>query len=811
LWITPLLGAPAAAPLSADPDWKADPAWLDARRLVYLSDRDARRVGVWQYDLATGRAARLFDDDADVSAIWMSPVAGEFVYRSSAGGSPDLWLWWGPNRPQVRLTRDPSGRPALEEAFAFSPDGQTAAFISRRPEQSEVVLFDMVGHEAIARVTTPAPAKHLTVLSPQEALIELGGGLYRWRPGRRAGDALSERIDWGGVEISGLRRLGADRWALVADGRLLLVADRLDRLDRSTVYARGREEMAFIALAILERGDERTARATVEQLWTEASRSPESVAPIGALRGWLERRRGRFEAADRRLEEVLNRLGADDDAAPLWLERLSIGLFERADKGEYWRVKGRAPAPLAERALVRWMEDLLERDDPFAVDYWRDLATAARARDWPRAAEAALRVVETDAASRFHRRGFALLLRGEFEPLAAVAPSFPLGSSMEALYEQPAFQEALLRLADADLDEDFTRAELRGQLLLRWAELNQRRAARALAAVDLRDPDGPTLDYLDMLDRFLDPEEQERWMERAVGDVFLDDDLAAMLEARMTDPRQRLVFRLAQAKDALIDGDARTLDAALVEIDLEIEAVEALEDDPVDARLLLLARLYAAKRDERRRDWDGARRGYDAAFEILDRHPRDWGVVAFDLSWARAALDFAPKDDELLHLYLQIGRGLGDPLVNPSHDEATLATGLSNIHTLRPFAEAEWIGLHLDYLEAGILFELGHVEEALLLAERAAAEAAPAELRRRAIFELAAIRGSLGQHRLAGLHLSDLADLKPAAPQLAATLAARAQAEVESGLAASLQGRLRELCRQYDLEERWARVLVDLP
>src|SRR5205085_326251 len=55
-------------------DWKAQPQWLGATRVIYRSDRESDHVNLWNFDTETSRTTKLIDCDSDIIQAWAVPA-----------------------------------------------------------------------------------------------------------------------------------------------------------------------------------------------------------------------------------------------------------------------------------------------------------------------------------------------------------------------------------------------------------------------------------------------------------------------------------------------------------------------------------------------------------------------------------------------------------------------------------------------------------------------------------------------------------------------------------------------------------------
>jgi TolB protein len=102
------------------------------------SDYSPTKWAVYRYDLATGAVRRLADGAFTVGAAPREPL---IVVGKHVDGNQDLYVLDEAGRELARLTTDP----AEDAGGAFSPDGRTIAFYSKRAGRAQVYLADRDG------------------------------------------------------------------------------------------------------------------------------------------------------------------------------------------------------------------------------------------------------------------------------------------------------------------------------------------------------------------------------------------------------------------------------------------------------------------------------------------------------------------------------------------------------------------------------------------------------------------------------------------------------------------------------------------
>lgn len=794
------------APLVSGFDWKAGPAWLNNRRVLYLSDRDSDHVNLWVADTETTETLKLLDRGRDISGVWVAPHGNEFVYRCAESGEPELWFWWDAAQAPIQLTRDPQGKTHFENFISFAPAGRTIAFVSESLGATELVAFDITRHLELGRLPVTFTPDSLVLVSPEEAVVAADGSFYRWEI-EADGGSLSRPEDWNGAPVSHPASRGERGWAASVNGELVLTFDTMKSIEDARVHARTPDDLIRLARRLELNGHGRKARSLLADLWDSQSFSAEDGFRIAAMRAWLERKRGSERRAHQWLREAGHRARPGTyEANELWHARLMLTFFDDGDADEARRLIDAMPEDARGHPRVEWIRSLLQLDDRGLRNDWRKAGLAIRRGEWREAAEQVREFIASDPTYSLHREGVALILHGDFEPLDELLASAPVRYS--ELLNEFRFQEALIELSARDLTESITKKDLRDILLAHWAQDGKHEWARNLVLADLRDLDGSTFDYEDVLTRFLDPEEQEGWLLRSVHQIFLDPQVVPLLDRQMSDTRSHVIFSLARAKGAFIQDDVDQLGDVLAQLDRDFLIIPPSFWTPTTARFQMLMHLFRAKYFERKQQWDQALLGYSRCFLIINRYNIDWGILPFDLAVARETIERGQADTDLLRTYFQTLRGFGDPLVNPSHDPVTIRAGLTNLHTLRAFAPDAWARPLIEYQEGNALVVLGRPYRAIDLFRHARTLDPPRYLLARAMIDEAAVRSSLAQHGLAASLMEQMCGLGLEPPQLATAIRMRAQTERAAGLIESEEDRMRYLCRELRLPREWAATLI---
>ena len=804
LWLVRPESGRDPAPLAGGFDWKGSPGWRDFHRVAYLSDRDSDHVNLWEVDTSSGLSRKILDRQTDITGLWVLSDEPALIFRSAESGSPELWLWRS-GEEAVQVSRDRGGEVLVEDNVVFSPEGGSIAYLASRAGRTDVVHHDIARGEILSTLRLDSRPEDLAFASSHEILITMGSRIYRWDFSNPTEEFSPEAMDWEGLGLSHPVRLNETSWAAVANGNLILTADEFNGWDRAKIHARRVQDLIYLSARWQSAGRSREARGMLEKLWnSDASTAGFTLA---TTRAWVERMRGKPRSADPWLIEALEFNDAPRTAIEeVWRERLFIHLFDRGSSRGARKILEEMPEEFRKEKAARWVGDLLEDGNRRGLGRWRRIVKALRRKQWADCASGILKAAAADQIEEIDRRGLALLLRGAFEPTAQTATNRPLSNAQ--LFNEPQFQEALLLLSNQDLTPDLPKDDLRALLMFQWAKGRQLDAAGSLVLADLRDPSGSSLDYLDILERYLDPEEHESWMERAVAEMLLGPRVSGLLDRHMSDTRAHLVFGLARAKQALIAGDIDRVGEILDQLERDHAIISPVFWDATTGKLLLLLRLFRTKYHERSEAWESARAGYEQCREVIGRYPGQWGILPFDLSWAQSILAEAGADVQELREFLQLLRGIGDPLINPAHEHETIEAGLAGLRTLKSIGVDARLQAFLEFTE-GLLYSL--LEEpvpALAALQRSRARRPSPALLTRILLEEAAVRSAMGQYRLAADLLARIARTELDAPSLALAISVQAQAEKEAGLIESQEDRIRFLCRELRLPRRWCATLI---
>lgn len=137
-------------PLTTDPATDLYPSWSPDQVVAFASERNAR-LGVWLHDLATGQETALDVGDLYATSPAFSPdgTLVAFEGRVPSDATTDVYVVAATGGTPTRLTDD-----AADDAGpAWSPDGQTVYFVSRRTGTYDVHSVPAAGGAA-TRITT---------------------------------------------------------------------------------------------------------------------------------------------------------------------------------------------------------------------------------------------------------------------------------------------------------------------------------------------------------------------------------------------------------------------------------------------------------------------------------------------------------------------------------------------------------------------------------------------------------------------------------------------------------------------------------
>ncbi len=799
LWtLHPLEGRPPQ-PLLVEAAWIDSPGWLADGRIVFLCDREGDRAAVWSIRPAE-EPELLIREPADVLALWSSPVGDALVYQVAVEHGLELRVWRTAGVEPSTLTVLPDDREMADPLLSWSADGRRLALVQpNESQQLEVVLFDPAAGQELDRIALEQIPTGLAVLEDYRVAITHASGLHLWRPQSRRPPT---RQGWGDLALALPRARPGGGIALTVNANLLLMADRPDRLERGVLHFTGIEHILLLAEAQVQAGDPAAARRLLERVWQESHAGSRHRLLAATALARLERTQGSAGRAADWLERASSSsIPNSIESRAIALEALAMAAFDaRRPERIDWALRRLTPVD-AQDEFPRWIQQLESPER----EPWLTIGGDIRAGRAEMAAGGLDRLTRQDGWTSVSLTGLGLLLDGQFEPIDnALRRRQP---ALERLLDHPSTHLALHRALDQDGYGSPAPEEL-GQILLdRMVRRGDLAGARALVLEDLkRDP--PLLDYAGMLARFLDPEENQPWMDLPVTGVLLTEGPAEILHGRMTEPREALVLRLAAVKAALIEGDLGVGRAWL------LQAQATLAQLPPDrvgvqieetSHLLALADLFDAKLSEQARDWSRALAAYRRSLALMEQVPNHWGALSFEVTAAAGLIEQGQTDPELLGSYLRLLRGLGDPTINPTRQSATIRNALDNLRILRREARAPWIEPWLAWGRGFCHSLLDEPALALYWLGRARQARPTPALLQRVLIEETAVRARIGQHALAARLSLDICGMNQPESNRAAALLDAIQSEIEAGMVAAPLERARQLCQEHAISRPWRR------
>ena len=815
LWLLDLGQGRAKQPLLINPAWKADPVWLSQETIAFLSDLKGERVSIWAVETRTGAARELIGRETNISRLWGSPRGGVLIFQSIQAGSPELWSWRPKGGPPVQLTHDQPNETSEERNLAFSADGQKIAYLTERAGLLELVCFDLASSHTLDRLPMKRPVDNLAILKSGRVVAGLGDRLRIWRPQAPWYRRAVTESGWHGVPLRLLAAWKGEGVAVAANQSMLLVADKSTALESGRLNARQLEDVIFLAYAEAKAGHIRNARKLLMDAQSQARKGSRQDFLIDTALGQLERMERDWRQADRWLARGIEAApvsGPQNEA--LWLERLALAYFGAQDSALARWILEKMPGPVAQMPLPVWIaaQTQVKAGNRQLERQWMAIGGAVRQGQAPAAARLIHEALAGDAVStptlKGSFQGLSLLLNGDFEPLGAVSD---LGQNhVDHLMGQPAFQLTLLKVSQMKNPPDGPpAADLEGMLLMQWVRQGDFSSARQLVREMLETrPDQALPNFLDMMRQYLVIEESDRWQQRAVTDVLLQQDIADTLDDRYTSSSQRLTMRLAQVKKALVDGElgqAQTRLAEARKLALHAQTGEVAESSPFEqAQTEFQLRLFQAKIHERKGDRTLAVNGYQTSLDLMREAPGNWEISPYEITVAIGLIQTAgAKDPDLLRSYLEVIRGMGDPLINPSRVTNTLEVALDNLQTLRRVAPDPWILPYLTYSQGMCYSLLDRPWQALDSLQRARQMNPPASLLQRILLEEAALHDSLGQHALAARLYRRISAMSLPISLRASAILAAIQAEQAGGVIQSPANRLREILKNDPMPPAW--------
>lgn len=807
LWVVNPAGERPQLPLLFDISYKADPGILNDGRVVFRSDRGQEMVGVWSLDPVSHRIEKLFKSDFDIDRLWTSPAGDSIVYQSAGPEGVDLyWLRLGGN--PVRITNNQRRENPAGQDVAFSPDSAGAAFISRGERAPELAWFDFKSAAVTSRVELPGRPRGVAVMSDGRVAVAIGAELRLWRPEPSLihRELTSSRFE--DLPLS-LPQAGPDGgMTLVVNRTLLLTGPSAARLSRGVVQAAGIEDLLMLARARAEAGHTDSARATLERLWSKTADIDRKYS-IAAARGLLERSQQRWNDSRQWLSRAIELAPENStERTAAELERLAVGAFDQRSTVLASELLRQLSPPSSNHDLAQWLASGLSNKE---LTRWLSIAGDFRAKRDEFAANTIDALSREDGWTTHSLAGLQFLLDGDFEPLLAAAQQRQT-DRIDNLLAQPGMQLALIRALESKNEGGPTDEELSQTILTQMVRRGDLNGARRFVIADLARPT-PLNGYPTMLAQFLGLDETEPLTYRVVTEVLLDPSVATKLDERLTDPNERLLFRMSQVKTAIIasrpEQAAKWLhDCRFILRQIPLDENGANLQDM--ARQLFLLDIFDARIAEQRGRWDAALDAYRRSLQLIGQIPNEWDALSYEITAAIGLIEAGRTDRDTLASFERVIRSLGDPLINPTRQPAALLGALDNLDQLEKTMPAKsWARPWLLYLRGFCYSQLDWPAQALYNFEAARRLNPPPALLQRILLEDAAVRDQLGQHALAARLQNQLARLPVPEPLRAGALLAQVQAETAAGITNQPIARMNELVSSLGLQPRWRRWLTN--
>ena len=146
------------------------PRWSkDGNRLIYSSER-YRQWGIYLLDFTKMAEAKVFSSKGTNIAGDFFPNADSFVFSSSMGGSPDLYIY---GISTSKLTKLSSSR-GIDVSPSVSPDGSQICFVSDRDGTPQLFIMGSDGY-AVRRLTFQGSYNTAPSWSPKGDKIVFSG------------------------------------------------------------------------------------------------------------------------------------------------------------------------------------------------------------------------------------------------------------------------------------------------------------------------------------------------------------------------------------------------------------------------------------------------------------------------------------------------------------------------------------------------------------------------------------------------------------------------------------------------------------
>lgn len=804
LWILDPETGREARPITDGHDWKGQPIWLDDYTVAYLSARGAEYLRVWKIHVIERKPELLLDRGTDITRLYGCSEGGPFAYQSRESGSAELWFVAGAESVPRRLTHDRRGYAPIEAPAALAPGGSRLVYATPGEQGGfELVWIDPAAPDEKQTLKLETLPASLVMPGAERLLAVAGPRLIEWRP---PWGMLSDDLDeseWNGVPLGPVAGCGGEGLAVGLDGNIPLVLRKGLDLDDAQWQVRRPEDLIWLARQLAEAGELKQARNRLLDLWDDAQPGSRVRLPIAVALGEIERKRGKISRAQRWLERAIEEAGPESiEAEALWLERAALAAFEAGSASSSAELLATMPAGVRAQPLSEWIAQLNAPAVARPVaEGWREIGRWVRTGQSTHAVDTLYRIVALEGWTAPTLTGLQMTLEGEFEPLRRIQASEAYPA--EPMLLDPGFIQLVLEAASRRELDGFSIDAVTNMLLFTWIEGGRLEAARSLVMLDL-DGAAVAMDYPMELRAFLMAEETDRWQELAVTKVLLSEGPEAVLERDLTQPAERLWLRLAQAKAAIIDGDARPAMTAVDDAQTQLNRIgggRLTRQDIVAARFWI--ELFHAKIFEQEGQWDAAIDSYRRSLLVMSLCPQNWDIAPFEVERMIELLGEGRADSDALVSYLRVMRGLGDPLVNPSHESDTVSAALENLNVLEQFLSEPWLKPHLAYARAMCLSVTGRNWEALYYLRAARGLNPHRALLQRILLEEAALRDSFDQHELAAGLLDGVLARAQSTSVRASAILARLQSRMGCGMVALAAADLEKTLEHEEMPPAW--------
>jgi tetratricopeptide (TPR) repeat protein len=710
--------------LSRD-EWRdLQPAWSpDGRGIYYVSSFGGGYHGDYDiryYDLATRQGYPVIRGPHDQVEPHISPDGRWLAAISYQHGNPMLLIYALKTTRAIQISPPPGFRGAHLRLLLWLSDSRRLLYEIEQSGRFHLVECEVESEKSVIRDSSDQPFESATLdRQGRDVLYVTGGKVYR--RSTQSGLGRKQRLAFQDLSISQLAvRHRDDRLGAVAEGRLLALAsaagDKVEPLlgdvenflewgDLELQRGRKKQGLAHYAAAlrrVRERGGAETG--------VEVARVKLSRAPLLCGLGYSRETSDYLREAQRALEKTMD----EKERAHLYL-LLSLNEY-------VWNNRPEAARALIEKiALTKESSDdstaaaflrkvLDHPDKQVREEIRRGLAALWRGKteEWMNIFQRLLKAHPADpvvqAAYRaIHGEQVGLPLMGVF--------AFPSAKNVERLVTATA--RLLVRYPEIVGKRFQMNSEWFDSL---WESFTILHDADGLKRLILRD--GPQFLNREKVAGFYHRywkmenrgEEDDPALNAVLTRVLLDGEVLAVVDKKITDPKEQTDVRLARARYALVGGDYDEMKSVLAELGKELDQVGADLIFGSDRLGEVAHVILQGELDERLNAWDKAVRHYrdaTARIETLikegkkDPHTTEYlSHLLHETRFRADLLEGAPAvRDELADL-LAIERGVGDLLMTDSTDPTSLLNGIHNYFAVLGRMNTPWLK-DLVYLKAG--------------------------------------------------------------------------------------------------------------